>query len=57
LAAATEALSAAGFARVDYFALADAGSLAPLDHYDRRPARLLAAAKIGNTRLIDNIAL
>ena len=48
---------AAGFARVDYFALADAVTLEELHHFDGRPARLLAAAKIGKTRLLDNLAL
>jgi pantoate--beta-alanine ligase len=57
LAAATTDLVAAGFERVDYFALAGADTLAVLDHFDGRPARLLAAAKVGKTRLIDNLAL
>ena len=57
LANASNDLTAAGFSRVDYFALADALTLEPLDRYDGREARLLAAAKIGKTRLIDNIAL
>lgn len=57
LAQASDKLKAAGFSRVDYFALADALTLEPLDHYDGRKARILAAAKIGKTRLIDNIAL
>jgi pantoate--beta-alanine ligase len=51
------AILSAGFARVDYFALADADTLATLDRYDGRSARLLAAAKIGKTRLIDNLPI
>lgn len=47
-------LAAAGFDPVDYVALCDADTLAPLEALDR-PARLLAAARIGRTRLIDNL--
>jgi pantoate--beta-alanine ligase len=54
---ATQNLMAAGFGRVDYFALADASTLEQLHRFDGRSARLLAAAKIGKTRLIDNIAI
>jgi pantoate--beta-alanine ligase len=49
-------LAAAGFDPIDYLALADAESLAAIDRLDR-PARLLAAARLGATRLIDNIAV
>jgi pantoate--beta-alanine ligase len=56
LAAAREQLAAAGFAPIDYVALCDAATLEPIDRLDR-PARLLAAARIGRTRLIDNIAV
>ena len=53
---ATARLLAAGFASVDYIELRDAETLAPLTHLDR-PARLLAAARMGTTRLIDNVAV
>lgn len=57
VAKASADLLAAGFARVDYFALADAVTLEELHMFDGRPGRLLAAAKIGKTRLIDNLAI
>ena len=57
LATSAGALLAAGFNRVDYFELTDVKSLAVLDHFDGREARLLAAGKVGKTRLIDNLAL
>jgi pantoate--beta-alanine ligase len=55
LLALDRALIAAGFASVDYAALTDAESLAPLDRLGSRPARLFVAARIGGTRLIDNM--
>lgn len=57
LANASERLTAAGFSKVDYFTLADSATLEPLAHYDGRKARILAAAKIGRTRLIDNLEI
>jgi pantoate--beta-alanine ligase len=56
LAAARGKLAAAGFDPVDYVELRDAETLAPVVRLDR-PARLLAAARMGRTRLIDNLAL
>lgn len=47
-------LAAAGFDPIDYVELRDAATLEPVTRLER-PARLLAAAKIGRTRLIDNI--
>lgn len=49
-----QALHAAGFASIDYVTLADAVTLEPIEQADR-PARLLVAARIGTTRLIDNM--
>ncbi len=56
LAQAKATLEAAGFRTVQYLALCDAETLAPLDQLDR-PARLLIAAYLGKTRLIDNLAV
>ena len=53
---AKQSLVDAGFLRIDYLALVDAATLEPLD----QPAgemRLIAAAVIGTTRLIDNLAV
>jgi len=50
----TRYLIDSGFDSVDYVALCDAETLKPLDRLDR-PARLLVAARLGGTRLIDNI--
>lgn len=57
LAALEAALLEAGFASIDYAALADAQSLTPLAMLEGKPARLLVAARIGGTRLIDNMAV
>lgn len=56
LAVAEKAIIAGGFDSIDYVALADADSLERLSIF-RTPARLLAAARIGKTRLIDNLAV
>ena len=57
LAALKEALLGAGFSSVDYAVLADAASLAPIDALAGSAARLLVAARIGGTRLIDNMGV
>jgi pantoate--beta-alanine ligase len=53
---AEETLLSAGFQSVDYIAVCDAETLEPLVRADR-PARVLAAAKLGKARLIDNLAV
>ena len=50
-----DSLLAAGFDSVDYAELRDEDSLAPLDAPSRN-SRLFVAARIGGTRLIDNMA-
>ena len=52
--AAKQAVIEAGYRQWDYLELRHADTLEPLDHYES-PARLLAAAWLGTTRLIDNI--
>lgn len=59
--ASIAALLKIGFAKVDYVALCDAETLQPLPSLERggreRPGRVLAAAWLGKTRLIDNEAV
>jgi pantoate--beta-alanine ligase len=53
---AKQALLACGFSRVDYVALVDSGTLEPVDSAQGE-ARLIAAAVMGSTRLIDNLPI
>jgi pantoate--beta-alanine ligase len=55
-AEAARHLIAAGFTSIDYVAIRDAGTLRRIDTLSR-PARILAAAWLGKTRLIDNMAV
>ena len=57
MAALTGALTVAGFASVDYAEVRDAEQLIPLTEWNGGAARLLVAARIGITRLIDNMAV
>jgi pantoate--beta-alanine ligase len=49
-------LAASGFA-IDYLEARNAETLAPVTDWKREPVRLLVAAKLGKTRLIDNISV
>lgn len=53
-AAARAAILGAGFASVDYVTVRDAETLAPVPRVTG-PARVLAAARLGRARLIDNV--
>jgi pantoate--beta-alanine ligase len=55
--ALTAALLAGGFSAIDYAEVRDADSLAPVELLAAVPARLFVAARIGGTRLIDNMAV
>lgn len=57
LAALEDELLGAGFSTVDYAELAAADSLQRLDKLGNSASRLLVAARIGGTRLIDNMAV
>ena len=52
---ARNALLVAGFTKVDYIEVRDAETLAPFNPNLGRPGRVLGAAWLGNTRLIDNV--
>jgi pantoate--beta-alanine ligase len=56
MAGGAELIAAAGFA-LDYFEARHAQTLASVESIKDGPIRLLVAAKIGNTRLIDNIGI
>ena len=56
MAGGAELITAAGFA-LDYFEARHAQTLAPVESTKDGPIRLLVAAKIGNTRLIDNVGV
>ncbi|MEH6404026.1 MAG: pantoate--beta-alanine ligase, partial [Sneathiella sp.] len=53
---AIDDLKAAGFNAVDYLAVRDANTLQIVKDHDQ-PIRVLVAATLGKTRLIDNIAV
>lgn len=53
---AVDGLLKAGFASVDYMEVRDAETLAPVETLIA-PARVLVAARLGKTRLIDNIGI
>ena len=55
--AAGDKLLQAGFKSIDYVAIRDAETLATVEPGTDRPCRILAAAWLGETRLIDNIAV
>jgi pantoate--beta-alanine ligase len=56
MAGGGELITAAGF-KLDYFEARHAQTLAPVQSVKDGPIRLLVAATIGNTRLIDNIGI
>ena len=55
MAGGAELVAGAGF-RIDYFEVRHAETLAPVTSANDGPMRILVAATIGKTRLIDNIA-
>ena len=56
IAGGAELITRAGFS-LDYFDVRHAETLAPIGSVKDGPMRILVAAKIGRTRLIDNIAV
>jgi pantoate--beta-alanine ligase len=56
MAGGAELITQAGFV-LDYFEARHAETLAPIASVKDGPMRILVAAKIGKTRLIDNLAV
>lgn len=56
MAGSAAMITAAGFA-LDYFEVRHAETLAPIGSLKDGPMRILVAAKLGKTRLIDNVAV
>ena len=56
MAGGAEMISGAGFA-LDYFEVRNSDTLKPVSSAAEGPLRILVAAKIGSTRLIDNMAV
>jgi pantoate--beta-alanine ligase len=56
VAAGARLMTKAGFV-LDYFEARHAGTLAPIRSIGNGPVRILVAARLGKTRLLDNIAL
>jgi pantoate--beta-alanine ligase len=56
MAGGAERIAGAGF-RLDYLEVRHAETLAPVTSVKVEPARMLVAARIGKTRLIDNVAI
>jgi len=56
MASGAEMITEAGF-ELDYFEVRDADTLAPIASVKDGPMRILIAARLGTTRLIDNIAV
>ncbi|HKH01808.1 MAG TPA: pantoate--beta-alanine ligase [Bradyrhizobium sp.] len=56
MAGGAELVAAAGF-RLDYFEVRHADTLAPITSVKDGPMRILVAAQIGKTRLIDNVGV
>jgi len=54
-AEAVQELERAGFTKIDYVAVREADSLNVVSALTERPLRVLAAARLGETRLIDNV--
>ena len=56
MAGGAELIVSAGF-KLDYFEARHADTLAPIASVKDGPVRILVAARIGKTRLIDNVAV